>query len=207
MPIRVLLADDHQILREALRMLLRAQADIELVAEADHGRDAIRLAAELEPDVVVMDVMMPGVDGIAAARRIAAEHPGTRVVSLSANADRTVVADCLRAGAVAFLPKDAAFDELAAAIRAAHAGETYVSPRLGRFSAHAPAPLSPRERDILVRLANGLATKEIAADLSVSIKTVETHRRALMEKLQLFSVAELTKYALQQGLTQPWQHS
>src|SRR5687768_5726364 len=117
MSIRVLLADDHMILREGLRMLLRAQPDIELVAEADDGADAIRLARELEPDVVVMDVRMPDVDGIAATRQLVEAHPDTRVVSLSSNADRQVVADCLAAGAVAFLPKDAAFDELATAIR------------------------------------------------------------------------------------------
>ena len=213
---RVLLADDHRIVREGLRSLLADESDIEVVAEADNGRRAIELTDELTPDVVVMDVGMPELNGIEATRRILASRPEAKVIALSMHSDRRFVAEMLKAGASGYLLKDGAFEELVGAIRTVTAGRTYLSPRIAnvvveeyvrqqpRTSGVEPgvyAKLSPREREVLQLLAEGKATKEAAAALHLSVKTVETHRRQIMEKLGLYSVAELTKYAIREGLT------
>ena len=210
-PIRILLADDHAIIRDGLRALLRRQADMEIVAEAGNGHDAVALADELGPDVVVMDVAMPALDGLEATRRILRARPATRVIVLSVySADRPMIVDCFRAGAAGYLPKEGSFDELAGAIRTVMQDKVYISPRVEKSALDAlrhPGSadsaerlLTQRERQVLAELAEGYAMKQIAVHLEVSVKTIETHRRQIMEKLDLHSVAELTKYAIRQGL-------
>jgi DNA-binding NarL/FixJ family response regulator len=213
--LNVLIADDHRIIREGLKSLLNDEPGIEVVGEADGGRAAVRLAAELAPDVVVMDVSMPDLNGIEATRQITAAGDGApQVVGLSAYSDRRLAIEMLNAGAAAFVSKTSACDELTEAIRAAAVGKVYLSPsvaggvvegfRRGAGAAGVPTAfteLSPREREILQLTSEGLAMKQIAMALQISIKTVETHRRNLMEKLNLGSVAELTKYAIREGLT------
>ena len=227
---KVLIADDHRMVREGLRSLLSDQPDLEVVAEADNGRQALELAAEHQPDVVVMDVAMPQLNGIEATRRLMNDQPGTKVVALSMHSDRRYVSEALKAGASAYLLKDGAFDELVSAIRAVIANKVYLSPRVagvvvddylhrlpgsrgesgadagesgarGGDASNAFQKLTAREREVLQLMAEGFATKEVASRLHVSVKTVETHRRQLMEKLQLYSVAEVTKYAIREGLT------
>ena len=213
MGIRILLADDHKIMREGLCSLLEKEDDMEIVGQAEDGRRAILLAGELQPDVVVMDVAMPGQSGVEATRRILEESSNVRVIALSMHADRPYVARMLEAGASGYLLKDCAFEELIAAIRTVVAHGTYLSPKIaglvvrgyvGRLTADAvPArtELTRREREVLKRMAGGQSTKEIAFALKVSVKTIETHRRNIMNKLQIHSVAELTKYAIREGLT------
>jgi DNA-binding NarL/FixJ family response regulator len=212
MPTRILLADDHLILRQGLRALLRRHSDMEIVAEAGDGQEAVALAEELSPDVVVMDVAMPGVDGLEATRQILAVRPLTRIVIFSVySADRPLITACFRAGAAGYLPKEDSFDELGTAIRTVMQDKVYVSPRVEGAVLEAlrqPAAegsvfwsLTPREREVLQELAEGNAMKQIAVHLAVSVKTIETHRRQIMDKLNLHSVAELTKYAIRQGLT------
>lgn len=213
MSIRIVLADDHHIVRDGLRSLLEEQGDMEVIAEAENGRDAVALAAELRPDVVVMDVGMPDLNGMEATRQVLERARGTRVVALSMHSDRRFVAGMLEAGASGYVIKDAAFEELARAIRAAVDGRTFLCPAvagvvvedyLNRRAADEPTParpLTPREREVLQLLAEGSATKQIAARLGVSVKTVETHRSHIMAKLNIHSVAELTKYAIREGLT------
>jgi DNA-binding NarL/FixJ family response regulator len=219
--IRILLADDHEMIREGLRSLLKEHADMEVIGEAADGRTAVSLAAMMTPDVAVVDVSMPDLNGIEAARQMSAG--GVGVVVLSARADLQATSQAMRAGARAYVPKEDAFDELAVAIRAAASGRTYISPRVdspdllagaggdaARAGKAAKAAyddssafgrLTAREREVLQLVAEGRATKEAARELGVSVKTVETHRRQMMEKLDLHSVAELTKYALREGLT------
>jgi DNA-binding NarL/FixJ family response regulator len=212
MSITILLADDHQVVRQGLKSLLDRYPDLKVVGEAADGRTAVRLAKELSPDVVVMDIGMPDLNGIEATRQLAAGQPVTKIVALSMHADRRFASEMLKAGAKAYLVKDGAFEELADAIRTVMADRVYLSPRVAGTvvddlvhgesgGGSAFARLSPREREVLQLMAEGRATKEIAMDLHVSVKTVETHRRQVMEKLNLFSVAELTKYAIREGLT------
>ena len=209
---RVLIADDHQMFRHGLRLLLDSQPDVEVVAESGDGRSAVQLAAEHSPDVVVMDVRMPDLNGIDATRQIMASSAANppKVIGLSAYSDEHIARQMLAAGAVAYVAKHAAFPEMMEALSAVMAGRTYVSPTLlnaatisasGAGDASGGNKLSPREREILQLLAEGKAMKEIAAVLNVSIKTVETHRRTMMGKLGLYSVAELTKYAIREGVT------
>lgn len=213
MPTRILLADDHQIVREGLKALLETQEGLQVIGQASSGREATELARELQPDVVVMDVGMPDLNGIEATRRILSELPGTRVVALSMHSDRRFLQEMLKAGAVAYLLKDSAFEELALAVRAVASGRVYLSPQIanvvvdgylgrsiGEANPSAFAVLTSREREVLQLIAEGKTTKQIGAALHVSVKTVETHRRQIMEKLDLRSVAELTKYAIREGL-------
>ena len=213
MAIEILIADDHRILREGLCALLRGHSDIRVVAEANDGAEAVRLAAEVSPDVVVMDVAMPRVNGVEATRQILAQNPAIKVVILSLySADRPLVAEAFRAGASGYLPKETSFDELATAIRSVMHGKTYISPECQNVARetlqHAAGadgaagwPLTQREREVLRQVADGHAMKQIAVHLDLSVKTVETHRRQIMDKLGLHSVAELTKYAIRQGIT------
>ena len=212
MSIRILLADDHQLMRQGLRSMLEEQSDLEVVGEADNGRDAVRLAGELRPDVVIMDVTMPGLNGIEATRRIRGENPNVRVVALSMHVERQFVMEMLGATASAYLPKDCTVDELLAAVAAVVRGDVYLSPRVtgvlvkecvggGPASGTFCGTLSPREREVLQLVAEGKSSKEIAHLLHLSTKTVEGHRRQIMEKLQLYSVAELTRFAIREGVT------
>jgi DNA-binding NarL/FixJ family response regulator len=213
MPVRILLVDDHRIVREGLRILLtNASADEVQVREAENGLLAIAEAARFVPDVVVMDLAMPILNGIDATRQILSDHPATRVVVLSALADRHVIADAFRAGAVAYVAKEAAFEELGLAIRKVLDGKVYISPDLADVvreaivaskddGAASSAHLTSRERETIQLIAEGKTTKQIAQVLKISVKTVETHRRGLMDKLQIFNVADLTKFALRERLT------
>ena len=213
MSIKIILADDHNIVRQGLRSLIEGESDFEVVGEADNGRQAVGLAAELAPDLVIMDVSMPDLNGIEATHQITRNHAGVKVMALSMHSDKRFVAGILKAGAAGYLLKDCAFEEMAGAIRAVAKGGTYLSPgvaasviqdyvrRLDMSEQSTVDSLTPREREVLQLLAEGSSTKEIAAGLNLSVKTVETHRRQVMEKLDLHSIAELTKYAIREGLT------
>jgi DNA-binding NarL/FixJ family response regulator len=214
MTIRVLIADDHKIMLAGLRSLLEKQADLEVVGEAENGRKAVQMAQEKKPDVVVMDVSMPDLNGIEAATQIKESLPETRVIALSMHSDKRFVMGMLRAGAAGYLLKDCASQELANAIAQVAAGKKYLSPEItgvviddflqggssGEDAAVASV-LSAREREVLQLIAEGWSTKQIASHLYVSIKTIETHRRQIMKKLDLHSIADLTKYAIREGLT------
>lgn len=210
---RVLLVDDHAILREGLGALLGDQTDIEIVGQASDGRTAIDLVRTLAPDVVVMDVGMPELNGIDATKRIRAEYPLVRVVALSTHTDRRYVQHMLEAGACGYVLKVAAYDELLRAVRAASQGKTYLSSEIagsvveralnGRSGVNA-APgvkLGTREREVLQLVAEGKTSAEAAKAMHISMKTVETHRRNIVLKLGLHGTAELTKYAIREGLT------
>jgi two-component system response regulator NreC len=214
MSIRVLIADDHKIMLAGLRSLLEKQTDFEVVGEAENGRKAVQMAQEKTPDVVVMDVSMPDLNGIEATMQIIESLPKTRVVALSMHSDKRFVMGMLRAGASGYLLKDCASQELANAIVQVAGGKKYLSPEitgvviddflLGGSSEEvttAASPLSPREREVLQLIAEGWSTKQIASHLYVSIKTIETHRRQIMKKLDLHAIADLTKYAIREGLT------
>jgi DNA-binding NarL/FixJ family response regulator len=213
MSIKVLLVDDHAIIREGLRSLLEKQTDVEVVADTDDGRKALELVRDLSPDIVIMDVTMPRLGGIEATRQITGGFPDVKVIALSIHSKRRFVADMLSAGAAGYILKECLFDELVAAIRAVAAGGRYLSPRITdvvvddyvkRLSSGSDSPLASltsREREVLQLVAEGKSTKEIALELHVSTKTIEANRRAIMEKLDMHSVAELTKYAVREGLT------
>jgi two-component system, NarL family, response regulator NreC len=213
MSVAVLLADDHRIMREGLRSLLAGQQGVTVIGEADDGRNAVSLAAQLLPDVLVMDVAMPNLNGIEATRQIVAKTLKTKVLGLSMHADARFVAEMFKAGAWGYLLKDSAFEELTRAIRTVMDNKIYISPAIGgalietilnqRCEANASPTrgLTAREREVLQLLAEGASTKEMAERLNVSLKTIETHRQNIMKRLGLHSVAELTKYAIREGLT------
>jgi two-component system response regulator NreC len=213
METRIILADDHRMFREGLRSLLRDEAGFQLVGEADDGRTAVEMVKTHSADVVVMDLRMPDLNGIDATRACLVANPHVKVIGLSAYGDDKTITEMLRAGASGYVLKESAFEELVAAIHTVLKDKVYLSPSATgalvadyarRPSADTPTAfsfLSPREREVLQLIAEGKATKEAAAQLHVSVKTVETHRRNLMEKLQVDSVAALTKYAIREGLT------
>ena len=210
--IRVLLADDHKIIRDGLKTLVEKETGIEVIAEAENGRKAVSLAQKLNPNVVIIDVSMPDMNGIEATRKIIEGNTGIRIIALSMHTDRKYVLGMLEAGACGYLLKDCAFEELVKAIRHVAGGKTYLSPKitevvvkgyLDKAPGHSHASgslLTPREREILQLLAEGMAAKEIASHINVSVKTVETHRRNMRSKLNMQSIAELTKYAVREGL-------
>jgi DNA-binding NarL/FixJ family response regulator len=213
MKTRIVLADDHQILREGLKVLLQRDPNIEVIADASDGEEAIRFAKKYLPEIVIMDVTMPNLNGIEATGRIKIEVPEVRVIALSMYFDKHFVAKMLRAGARAYLRKDCDGEELLHAISIVAKGKYYISPNLGidspkevmngaeipDFIAH--SLLTSKEREVLQLVAEGKSTKVIAQQLHVSIKTIDHHRQRIMEKLDLHSVAELTKFAVREGLT------
>ncbi len=215
MTTRILLVDDHQMMRDGLRAILSAKEGIVVVGEADDGRKALEAAQELNPDVVVMDVGMPEMNGIEASRRILRELPQVKVIALSTHADKRYVLNMIAAGAAGYVLKEAAGEDLVRAVEAVCRGEHYLSPQitgvvfepmLGRVPRKSPEGggyevLGAREREVLQLLAEGLTSKEIAARLELSTKTIETHRRNISQKLGLKSIAELTKYAVREGMT------
>ncbi|MGA3260322.1 MAG: response regulator transcription factor [Bryobacteraceae bacterium] len=193
----VLLADDHTLIRAGLRMVVDAEPDLTVVGEASDGREAVAMAGKLNPDVVVMDIGMPSLNGIEASRQIRAALPDTQVVMLSMHSDEGYVLRALKAGAKAYLLKDSAEADLARAIRAATAGKSFFSRTGGEDSYEL---LTPREREILQLVAEGKSSKEIANLLNLSVYTVETHRARLMQKLNLRSVPEVILYAVRKGI-------
>ncbi len=208
----ILIADDHRLLREGLRALLERDG-FQVVGEADNGRSAVRLAKKLQPDIVITDIAMPDLNGIEATRQVRAEAPRSKVLALSMHTESGFVLGILEAGASGYLLKDAAFEELSVAIKAVQNGQIYLSPAiagvvvrqslggLGSKPSSKRAKLSKREQEVLQLIAEGKSTKDIAATLNVSVKTVETHRKQIMDKLDIHSVAGLTKYAVREGLT------
>jgi two-component system response regulator NreC len=206
--IRILLADDHAVVRQGFKMILGAQPDMEIVGEAGNGREAVELAEKLRPDVVVMDVAMPELNGIEATRRLSAAAPRSRVVALSMHKDSVYVREILRAGARGYLLKDSPAPDLLAAVRAVAAGEGFLSPAvsdavLSDYRRHVTNPLdllTSREREVLQMLAEGKTNKEIAAILNLSVYTVDAHRGRIMEKLNLHSINELVRFAVRNGL-------
>jgi len=211
--IRVVLADDHRLFREGLRTLLDQQPHLEVVGEAADGTSLLARVPAWRPDVVLMDVSMPGLNGLEATRRLRAEHPGVAVVVLSMHADHRFVVEALRAGALGYVLKDCEVAALVEAIRCAARGEIHLAPAVAgnvvrdylALATDRPesafSVLSAREREVLQMLSEGRSVKEIAQSLVVSIKTVETHRKNVMDKLDIHSIAELTRYALREGLT------
>ncbi len=213
MKIQVLLVDDHKIMRDGLRALLASSADIEVVGEACDGRTAIDLVRTLSPNVVVMDIGMPEMNGVDATRQIRTGYPKVKVIVLSTHTDKRYVHHALEAGACGYVLKIAAHDELVRAIRSASVGRTYLSPEIaGLVVERATQPhsgtevsafsqLGAREREVLQLVAEGKTSAETAKQMHISIKTVETHRRNIVQKLGLHGTAELTKYAIREGLT------
>ena len=212
MSIAVLLADDHAIVRDGLKTLLEAQADLRVVGEAANGRDAVAAAAQFKPDVVVMDISMPEMNGVEAARRIRAAREATRVIMLSMHGNAEHVYRALEAGATGYVLKESAGSELVTAIRAVHAGRRYLTEAvnelviagyLGEKRAASPLEsLSKRERDILQHIVDGRNNRETSELLHISIKTVETYRSRMMQKLGIKDVTGLVKFAISHGLTQ-----
>jgi DNA-binding NarL/FixJ family response regulator len=213
MKVRILLVDDHKMVREGLRLLLEKDEEMEVVGEASEGRVALDQVRELSPDVVIMDVAMPNLNGIEATREILAERPATKVVMLSMHSDKRFVINSLKCGARGYLLKNSAFVELLDAIRTVSRGQIFLSPsisgiiiedyvhRLSKPEPKEAKSLTAREREVLQLLAEGNVTKEIAEKLHISVKTVETHRLQIMDKLEMHTIAELTKYAIREGLT------
>jgi DNA-binding NarL/FixJ family response regulator len=211
--VNILIADDHKIVREGLKTLLERQSGMTVVAETKNGLEAVRLAQEHSPELVIMDITMPGMNGIGAARRIKEICPEARIIMLSMHADRRYVLEALKAGASGYLLKDSAFDELIQAIKAVFKNKIYLSPDITDALVRdylinerdadpsAYSLLTAREREVLQLLAEGMSTRQTADKLSISVKTVETHRQQLMQKLNLHGIAELTKYAVREGLT------
>jgi two-component system response regulator NreC len=213
MSIRVLIADDHKIIRQGLRSLLEKQPDIEVVGEAEDGQMAVRLVKEKSPGVVIMDVAMPNLNGIEATRKITAQKRSIKVIALSIYSDNRFVTGMLGAGASGYLLKDCAFEELIEAIYTVATDHTYLSPSIAdivvknyvrlsqKTDCSVHSTLTNREREVLQRLGEGGSTKEIAQRMRLSVKTIETYRMQIMGKLNIHNVAELTKYAIREGLT------
>ena len=206
--LRILLADDHAVVRQGFRRILESQPDMEIIGEAGNGREAVDLAEKLTPDLIVMDVAMPELNGIEATRRLKESSPRTRVLALSMHKDAVYVREILRAGAQGYLLKDAIDADLVAAVRSVAKGEGYLSPGVANavltdYRQHVTDPidlLSSREREVLQLIAEGKTNKEIASLLNLSVYTVDAHRGRIMEKLNLHSTGELVRFAVRKGL-------
>lgn len=213
MNIKIILADDHRVMREGLRALLEKEQDLQVVAEAGDGRTTIKLVHKLSPHLVIMDNIMPDLNGIEATRQIIAKNPRVKIIVLSMHSNRQFVIEMLKAGASGYILKDCAFEELINAIRFVLKGELYLSPGIAsvvlkdyvhKFPKNKSSiflTLTNREREVLQLIAEGKTTKEIAHHLCVSVKTIETHRQKIMDKLEIHSIAGLTKCAVREGLT------
>jgi DNA-binding NarL/FixJ family response regulator len=212
--IRIVLADDHKILRLGIRGLLESEPTFKVVAEAEDGRTAVKLCRDLAPDVILMDISMHDMNGIEATRQIISNSPKAKVIILSMHSGHKYVADVFKAGASGYLLKDCDFSEILSAIRAVVSGEAYLCPQVATVlrndylqqifqteASTSSSVLTPREREVLQLMAEGKSTKEIAYAFNLSVKTIEVHRQRIMDKLDIHSVAELTKYAIREGLT------
>jgi len=210
-PVRILLAEDHALVRAGIRSLLASVADLEVVGEAGDGREALAILEKIPADVVILDITMPGMNGLEAASRIAERWPATKVIILSMHSNEEYVSRALRAGAAGYLLKDAGTSELEAAIRAVVRGQTFLSAAVSRRGVADGATqgptaleaLTPRQREVLQLIAEGHSTKGTAAVLGLSVKTVETHRTQLMQRLAIHDVAGLVRYAMRAGLINP----
>jgi DNA-binding NarL/FixJ family response regulator len=212
MKISILLADDHKILREGIRSLLEKEPDFEVIGETDNGRTAIELACDLKPDVVIMDIGMPDMNGVEATKEILSLVPGIRVLALSVYSDKRFVVEMLNAGATGYIVKDCAFDEMLAAVRSVASNQRYIAPKLleniiedymkNKFinGIKKKDLLTPRETEVLSLIAQGKNTKEISFALNISMKTIDTHRQNIMDKLNIHNIVDLTKYAIRTGL-------
>lgn len=211
---RIMLVDDHKMVSEVLSALLEREPDMEIVAIADNGRDAIARAREVKPDIIVMDVSMPELNGLEACRRIMAEAPESRVIVLSMHAEREYVVQAIKAGAKGYVQKMSAFKTLVGAIRSVREETGFLDPIITGIVLkdhiahlnepnipHGQSPLSSREREILQQVSEGKSTKEVASALDISPKTIDAHRRQIMKKLRLTNLAELTRYAIREGIS------
>ncbi|MFA5515649.1 MAG: response regulator transcription factor [Desulfuromonadales bacterium] len=210
-PVNVIFVDDHEIFHDCIRHLFDLQGNMQMTAVANNGRTAVKMVRELVPDVVVMDISMPGLNGIDATRQIVAENPKTKVIGLSMHSEKHIVQQILKAGAQGYVLKDCAFEELITAIKAVMQGNRYLSPRItslvlddylrGDPAEATQGPLTGREREVLQLIAEGNTSRQIGEALNLSAKTVETHRAQILRKLHLNSLADLVKYAVREGLT------
>ncbi len=213
MKTKILLVDDHKILRDGICSIVKGYPDMEVIGEAANGKAALQLVEELSPDIVIMDISMPDLNGIDATRMIIADNPNIKVIALSMHHDKQFVSEIFKAGASGYLLKDCAFDELEHAVNIVMDGKTYINPQIASLvieslvnqpqatSQKTFSLLTDREREVLQLISEGQSTKEIASKLSVSAKTIESHRRQVMGKLNIRNIAELTKYAIREGLT------
>jgi len=213
MSIRIILADDHAVLRHGLSRAFEQESDIKVVGQANDGHSTIELVQELSPDVVIMDIAMPDLNGIEATRRITKDYPKVKVIGLSMHSSDKYIREMFKAGASGYLLKNSPFEELVEAVKTVAGGKTYVSPSVGDMiikeyigkpdgEESAFSVLSQREREVLQLFAEGKTTKQVGRRLHISPKTVEAHRLRIMEKLGIDNIAQLTKYAIQEGLTQ-----
>ena len=213
MALKIILADDHKIVIEGLRNLLEKQRDMSVTGEACNGSNAIKITEDLKPDLVIMDISMPDINGLEATRAILEKNPSIKIIILSMHSDKRFVIEALKSGAVGYILKESAFTELIHAINTVMEGQIYLSPRIANFiikdyinsmenKDESAFNLTAREREVLKLLTDGLNVKQIASNLGVSIKTVEAHRKQIMEKLDIHSLPELTKYAIREGLTE-----
>lgn len=215
MSIRILLADDHAVLRHGLSKALQAESDMEVIGLAADGMTAVELARELSPDIIIMDIGMPGLNGIEATRQITKQSPRVRIIALSMHSAKKFIMEMFKAGASGYLLKDCEYDELAAAVRSVASGKDYISPSISgilietcttdnpKRKKDAFSTLTNREREVLQLLTEGKTTKQAAARLHISPKTVEVHRLNVMNKLKIDNMVQLTKYAIQEGITLP----
>jgi two-component system response regulator NreC len=213
MTTRLFLVEDHELVRTGIRALLQTSPELEVIGEASNGADAVQACKSLKPQIVLMDLAMAGINGIETTRKLCAELPETKVIMLSMHSDQQYIYEALRAGAQGYLPKSAAFNELLIAIEEVMAGKNYVSPSLtgsvvddyvrraqGTAEPNEAAKLSPREREVIELIAEGNSSMEVAKRLQISVRTVDTHRHNIMQKLKLNSIAALTKFAIRNGL-------
>jgi len=213
MSIKIMIVDDHSITREGLKALLEKRSEMQVVAEAENGRIAVKLARKLKPDIIVMDINMPDLNGIEATRQIISESPDAKVVALSMYSDKSYVKGMLKAGVSGYVMKNCAFEELIHAILTVMKNQTYLSPRISdivrqefvsMLESEDTSPISvltEKECEVLQLIAEGVKTREIASRINISVKTVEARRRQIMEKLKIDNIAELTKFAVREGLT------
>lgn len=213
MAIRILLADDHKMLREGLRLLIAEEPDMKIIAEAEDGKSAVELASELKPDIILMDITMPGLNGIEATRKIMAASGDSKIIALSMHIQRRMVREMINAGASGYVSKDCGHEEIIRAVRSVAAGGAYFCPNISKTvlveHAHGEAAagspgidrLTGREGEVLRLLTEGKTTKDIAAMLHISPKTAEFHRQQIMQRLNINNLAELTKLAIREGLT------